>query len=47
MLTLLPEGVPTKRIETFLIEDFFQLPPVSSPVVHLELQKSPRIYEKI
>jgi hypothetical protein len=32
-----------------MIEDFFHLPPVSTtptPVVHLELQKSPRIFEK-
>jgi hypothetical protein len=31
-----------------MIEDFFHLPPVSTtPVVHLELRISPRIFEKI
>jgi hypothetical protein len=36
-----------KIIKIFLIEDFFHLPPVSTtPVVHLELQISPRILEK-
>jgi hypothetical protein len=35
-------------IKTFLIEDFFHLPPVSTtPVLHLELQISPRMFEKI
>jgi hypothetical protein len=30
-----------------MIEDFFHLPPVSlTPVVHLELRISPRIFEK-
>jgi hypothetical protein len=34
-------------IKTFMIEDFFHLPPVSTtPVVHLELQISQRILEK-
>jgi hypothetical protein len=34
---------PNKIIKTFLIEDFFHLPPVSTtPVVHLELGISPR-----
>jgi hypothetical protein len=34
-------------IKTFLIEDFFHVPPVSTtPVMHLELQISPRIFEK-
>ncbi len=33
--------------KTFLIEDFFHLPPVSmTPVVHLEMRISPRIFEK-
>jgi hypothetical protein len=33
--------------ENFLIEDFFHLPPVSlTPVVHLEVRISMRIYEK-
>ncbi len=37
-----------KIIKTFLIEDFFHLPPVSTtPVAHLELRISPRIFEKI
>jgi hypothetical protein len=37
-----------KIIKNFLIEDFFHLPLVSAtPVVHLELQISPRIFEKI
>jgi hypothetical protein len=31
-----------------MIEDFFHLPPVSTtPVLHLELQISPQIFEKI
>jgi hypothetical protein len=31
-----------------MIEDFFHLPPMSTtPVVHLELRISPRIFEKI
>ncbi len=31
-----------------MIEDFFHLPPLSTtPVVHLELRISPRIFEKI
>jgi hypothetical protein len=31
-----------------MIEDFFHLPPVpTTTVVHLELQLSPRIFEKI
>ncbi len=33
-------------MKSFLIEDFFHLPPVSL-VVHLELRKYPRIFEKI
>ncbi len=38
---------PNKLIKIFLIEDFFHLPPVSlTPVVHLELRISPRIFEK-
>ncbi len=39
----------TKEIlNIFLIEDFFHLPPVSTtPVVHLQLRISPRIFEKI
>jgi hypothetical protein len=37
-----------KIIQSFLIEDFFHLPPVSrTPVVHLELRISPQIFEKI
>ncbi len=39
---------PNKIFRIFLIEDFFHLPPVSTtPVVHLELRISPRIFEKI
>jgi hypothetical protein len=39
---------PNKIIKTFLIEDFFHLPPVSTtPVVHLELRKSTGLVEKI
>jgi hypothetical protein len=39
---------PNKIIKICLIEDFFHLPPVSAtPVVNLELQISPRIFEKI
>jgi hypothetical protein len=46
MLTLLLKGV--KKCKHFLIEDFFYLPLVSTtPVVHLKLQMSPRIFEKI
>jgi hypothetical protein len=38
---------PDKIMKNFLIEDFFHLPPVSAtPVVHLELRISPRIFEK-
>ncbi len=37
-----------KIIKIFLIEDFFNLPPVSAtPVVNLELRISPRLLEKI
>jgi hypothetical protein len=32
MLTLLPKGVTNKIMETFLIKDFFLLPPVSGVV---------------
>ncbi len=39
---------PNKIIKIFLIEHFFNLPPVSTtPVVNLELRISPRIFEKI
>ncbi len=39
---------PNKAIKIFQLEDFFHLPPVSlTPVVHLELRISPRIFEKI
>jgi hypothetical protein len=42
------QSCPKKRNKTFLIENFFHLPPVSTtPVVHLELRISPRIFEKI
>jgi hypothetical protein len=35
-------------MKIFLVEDFFHLPLVSTtPVLHLELQISPRIFEKI
>jgi hypothetical protein len=38
---------PKKIIKTFLLEDFFHLPPVSlTPVVHLEPRISPQILEK-
>ncbi len=41
------QSCPNKIIKFFLIEDFFHLPPVSTtPVVHLELRISPRIFEK-
>ncbi len=41
------QSCPNKIIKIFLIEDFFHLPPVSTtPVVHLELRISPRIFEK-
>ena len=39
---------PSKIIKIFQFEDFCHLPPVSAtPVVHLELRISPRIFEKI
>jgi hypothetical protein len=42
------EQLSKKRMTNFLIEDFFHLPPVSTtPVVHLELRISLRIFEKI
>jgi hypothetical protein len=48
MLTLLLNGVQFKIFKTFLIDDFFSLPLVSTtPVVHLELRIFPRIFEKI
>jgi hypothetical protein len=49
MLTLLPtQRCPNKIIKSFQFEDFCYLPPVSAtPVVHLELRISPRIFEKI
>ncbi len=48
MLTLLPKGVQTKWLKTFWLKIFVHLPPVSTTlVVHLELQISPRIFEKI
>ncbi len=38
---------PQEIMQILLIEDFFHLPPVSTtPVVHLELQISPQIFEK-
>jgi hypothetical protein len=47
MLTLLPKGVQTKIVKTFLIEDFFHLPPASTTLeVHLELQISQQISKK-
>ncbi len=37
-----------KKFNNLLIEDFFDLPPVSTtPVVHSKLQKSLRIFKKI
>ncbi len=42
------QSCPKEIMQTFLIEDFFPLPPVSTtPVVHLELRKSPWIFEKV
>ncbi len=39
---------PKEIMKFFLIKDFFHLPPVfKTPVVHLELQISPHILEKI
>jgi hypothetical protein len=39
--------VKTKIMKTFLIEDFFHLPPVSTtPMVHIELRISPQIFYK-
>jgi hypothetical protein len=38
----------SKKCKHFLIEDIFDLPPESmTPVVHLKLRISPRIFEKI
>ncbi len=40
---------PKEIRKIFLIEDFFHLPPVlttPTPVVHLELQISPKFFEK-
>ncbi len=48
MFTLLPKGVQTKYFTLFMIENFVPLPPVSvTPVVHLELLISLRIFAKI
>jgi hypothetical protein len=42
------QSCPNKIIEILQFEDFFHLPPVSTtPVVHLELPISSRIFEKI
>jgi hypothetical protein len=39
---------PNKIIKIFLLEGFFQLPPVLlTPVANLELRISPQIFEKI
>jgi hypothetical protein len=39
---------PNIIFKTFLIEDFFNLPPVSTTAVaHLELEISPRIFKKM
>jgi hypothetical protein len=39
---------PKEKMKTFLLEDFFHLPQVSTtPVMHLELRKSERIFGKI
>jgi hypothetical protein len=39
---------PNKIIKIFMLEGFFHLPPVSlTSVANLELQISPRIFEKI
>ncbi len=44
----LTQKCPKGIITHFLTEDFFHLPPVSlTPVANLELQISPRIFEKI
>ncbi len=42
------QSCPKEIMKTFLIEDFFHWPPMSTtPVVHLELRISPRIFKKI
>ncbi len=47
-VTSITHRCPNKIIKTFLIEEFYHLPPVSTtPVVHFELPISPRIFEKI
>ncbi len=47
MLILLHKGVPKKIMKSFLIEDFFHFPLVSTTlVVHLELRISLQILEK-
>jgi hypothetical protein len=41
------QRILNKLIQTFLIEDFFHLPPVSmTPMAHLKLQIPPQIFEK-
>jgi hypothetical protein len=41
------QSCPKEIIKNFLIEDFFDLPPMFlTPVANLELQISPRIIEK-
>jgi hypothetical protein len=45
---MLTQRCPSKIINIFQFEDFCHLSPVSAtPVVHLELRISPRIFEKI
>ncbi len=47
-VTSTTQRCPNKIIKNFQFEDFCHLPPVSAtPVVHLELRISPRIFEKI
>ncbi len=47
MLTRLLKG-GQQKCKNFLIKYFFDLPPVlKTPVVHLKLRISPRIFEKI
>ncbi len=47
MLSLLTQRCPNKIIKASLIEDCFHSPLVSTtPVVHIELRISPRIFEK-
>jgi hypothetical protein len=46
MLTLLPKGVQTKYLKLFLLK-IFSICHKTTPVVHIELRISPRMFKKI